>query len=544
MLAMRLFICVYLSAGFFLSEASSTAKPTLVIDVGDSEDLDSEFKALASSVSWTARKSFFKSPISGKMKLKIRPVDNLPKELMHLMPHEWNGDGVEKLYSAYSEELVFISSLRRYGRLTPSDIYSEIQRLLPSSSWTVAKVEARLRMFHACLVAPKWFISLLQRHANNGLTNIDHQHLNNELLTMARSVGQSVDKEKEMLFTLNEWLVNCFSVQGLNDSPPCIEVIFESEQGDRQAVALTAPQIQKYLVRLEQEEALAVEGAQIMRGEETFDNDPDILAALESLLDDSEPSQVTTSASPDEFLDVQTTLKRAVGRPKKRSTKRPTNDEQPGTREPEFLFEKLDDDDDDMKALLESLVDDESSLTMSLDSNPSIGVKRKAKAPNKESKKAVYPPSKQSAVRSVRWHVLHSLLLFSRSTDAENTARINQALGDSRSISIDQYSVIKAEITGPWRQVSWYHRTLYNYARNPGPVNSASRDIIRASDPRSEKIWSKYCIEALLIFEQTKKGWRPCIPEDGYVRLTRKAIVAFLKDELRHESNQSNIELS
>jgi hypothetical protein len=144
---------------------------------------------------------------------------------------------------------------------------------------------------------------------------------------------------------------------------------------------------------------------------------------------------------------------------------------------------------------------------------------------------------KPAVTRSVKWHLLQNLLLFSRQSDSELLEKMNVALASSNSqLTMDQLQAMKYEILLPTTLPIWIHDALEQIEGTADVVfdefisRSTSIVLPRSFNRDISNIWYKYCIEPLRVHRLSEKGWRPCLSDNGVYRLTRKGIVAYLKD--------------
>ena len=313
---------------------------------------------------------------------------------------EWTGDGIERQYEHWTEELVIISSLLQHGQQTPQFVLSEIKKRIPESEWTIEGVASRIRLIVSVFVVPFWLHELVGRCFRQGVVSIKRSIFADELISKSSWLPTGRGAPNVALQIAQDWLDFCYRYQ-TGAYLRCMEVVISRDEKADHVWALTKPQIALYLKTLEQRAILAAEYV------------------------------------PMKYESHSRKKQRKVG-------------------------------------------------------------------------------------RSVRYHVLQRLIETPNNSDEMNVGIVNDAIRSSGSVSLSEYVAIKDEILRPTKQSMAFHHSMLAQTESLG---------------RDEAVWFKYCIEPLRAHEDNKYRPRPCFFEDGHYRLSRKALIRYLKAELRLEAN-------
>ena len=211
---------------------------------------EEEFVALCSNIAFPGviESTTTASPII------FQTVAGPPPELTELLPYMWAGDGIERQYGRWTEELVIVSSLLQYGPKSVEFLFSEVKKRVSNSEWTLEKVAQKIRFLAAFLVVPTWLHDLIGNHFRKGTLSVRQRAFSEELMRNTARFGIP-----EMLFEIaQDWMDYCYRYpRGAHH--PCMEVTVLKHGREATGWALTAPQIALYLRTLEQRALLATE---------------------------------------------------------------------------------------------------------------------------------------------------------------------------------------------------------------------------------------------------------------------------------------------
>ena len=172
-----------------------------------------------------------------------------PRELEPLLPKHWTGDGVPFNPPSWSEELVFLSVLRERGPTYIADVFSEIQRLVPSTKWTIEDVARRMRRFTDLLIIPQPLFAMLFSLAEKGIADVNHVDVQDTLLW-----GFPMVPWEDIAEIARHWMDYCIVPRSPSAHPRCLEVRLETHGVALRAWAFTAPQIHAFLVDQQKKE--------------------------------------------------------------------------------------------------------------------------------------------------------------------------------------------------------------------------------------------------------------------------------------------------
>ena len=172
------------------------------------------------------------------------------------VPKLWNGDGEINTYEVLSEELVFVSFMRRHGMSTAKTIYDEIVGLIPTTKWTLSTVQNRFKELLQSIFVPAWLHKICMDRFARGIP-VD--------ASLIRLISERMDPALSKKFDLalleqkaHNWTNRCVRkmYDRENRVPPCIEVSFVTENLTIHGFALSEVEIMAYLKTLEFVEAV------------------------------------------------------------------------------------------------------------------------------------------------------------------------------------------------------------------------------------------------------------------------------------------------
>ena len=365
---------------------------------------EEEFVARCSSVSCPGANGFFEFEASPTI---FQTVPGCSPEHMRLLPYMWTGDGIEREYLHWTEDLAIISSILQHGPQNVQFLVSEIKRRIPDSEWTAERVAQKIRFIVNGMVVSTWLHDLIGRYFDQGIVSVRHRSFSQELEASAGRLAITEIAPNAVFEIAQDWLDYCFRYPAVTHLP-CMEVIISKDGKQAKSWALTAPQIPLYLRMLEQR----------------------ALSVAENHLGKRASSERTPKGA---------------------------------YKEPRKTF-------------------------------------------------------------SVRYHILKRLIESPDLSDERNMDIVNVALPSTDSITLVQYQAIKGEILKPTKQSTAFHHSML--AREAESCMNLGKD---------EAVWYKYCIEPLRARAVKKGKPNPCFRDNSEYRLSRKALIRYLNDELQAE---------
>ena len=186
---------------------------------------------------------------------RVNPVPGFPENKYHLLLSLWKGDGKRMNVPEYTEELAFLSVIKRFGIVSPSLMIFEVQRMVADWKWTRQIVFDRLERLKDLFTLPMNLFEYLNGLKERGITDVQ------------QNIGL-VEREVEYWFPqfektaagksvlLDFWMRVCVArTAPFVVAEPCIEVEAEYTNGKRaRMMSLTAPQVQAYIEFLIKEE--------------------------------------------------------------------------------------------------------------------------------------------------------------------------------------------------------------------------------------------------------------------------------------------------
>ena len=193
------------------------------------------------------------------------------QDVDEMTPGSWTGDKqpLPALSKPWTEELVFLSHLRRDGPLSPMDILRRIKLHIPSSSWTEARVEARMNVLKSSLVAPQGLHQELDRIFLGCDSYLDKQgKYIDSIRPFVRHLIPGVRFSFQPL--LDSWTTHCIEkyhqwTLGQLEYEPCKPVTLMINEDDAVTVwTLTPAGIREYLTEMERNEIERITGTSVI----------------------------------------------------------------------------------------------------------------------------------------------------------------------------------------------------------------------------------------------------------------------------------------